>query len=205
MRDRKNDTQVIYVRHGKTDYPHGRLYCDDREDPTLNNLGLQQAHSAAKLLQHHNVDVIYTSPSKRTMMTAEAISDLMGVTIKSDPAFKERSMGVWDGMTLDAIEKRYPDEFQLWKSDPVGFVPQGGEALGDLLCRSRDAVAAIIKHHPGKTIVIVAHVGPIRVLLCDALQMPLAGFRQFTIDYGSLTRMDYGQKQNNFIYMNCIR
>ena len=66
------------------------------------------------------------------------------------------------------------------------------------------AVKGIVEAHPGELIVIVMHVGPIRMCVTDALGMPLKAYRQLTIDYGSLTRIDYGKRQNNLIYMNRV-
>ncbi|TPW09929.1 MAG: hypothetical protein FD130_2366, partial [Halothiobacillaceae bacterium] len=50
MREKEKSTQIIFVRHGKTDFPLDRIYCDDREDPPLSVEGLQQAERAARLL-----------------------------------------------------------------------------------------------------------------------------------------------------------
>jgi hypothetical protein len=38
--------------------------------------------------------------------------------------------------------------------------------------------------------------------ITDALDMPLTAYRRLTIDYASITRVDYGAKQNNLMYMN---
>ena len=42
----------------------------------------------------------------------------------------------------------------------------------------------------------------IRALVCDAINLPVEGYRQLNIDYGSLTCVDYGKHQNNLIFMN---
>jgi broad specificity phosphatase PhoE len=68
--------------------------------------------------------------------------------------------------------------------------------------RVTGAVREIVARHPGELLVVVAHVGPIRMCLADALSMPLEAYRRLTVDYGSLSRIDYGRKQNNLIYMN---
>ncbi len=70
------------------------------------------------------------------------------------------------------------------------------------MSRIKNAVTEILSKHPGQLIVIVAHVGPIRMCITDALGLPLEGYRQLTVDYGSLTRIDYGRHQNNLIYTN---
>jgi len=202
MREKEPSTKLIFVRHGVTDFPKDRLYCDDTEDPELNKLGLQQAQMAAGMLHNEHVDVIYTSPLKRTLMTAEAISNKTGVQIQKSVALKERPFGIWDGLYFDAIERDFPDDYLAWKKNPATFVPQGGESISDLLVRVKNALDNIITQYHGKTIVIVSHVGPIRVIVSQSLNMPLENYRQLAIDYGSLTRIDFGKRQDNLMYLN---
>jgi len=204
MREKEKSTRVIFVRHGKPDFSYDRLYCDEREDPVLTDEGHLQAAAAAELLRHEPVDVIYVSPMQRTLMTAQPIIDILGVPVHTNAQLKERPFGIWDGLYFDAIQRDYPDEFKAWKRDPVSFVPEGGESIQDHMTRITGAVNGIVEAHPGELIVIVMHVGPIRMCVTDALGMPLIGYRQLTIDYGSLTRIDYGKRQNNLIYMNRV-
>jgi len=202
MREKERATRVIYVRHGQADFPYDRLYCDDREDPPLTAEGREQAGQAAHLLQGEEVDVIYASPMQRTRTTAEVIAGKNGAALQCHDQLKERPFGIWDGLYFDAIARDYPDEFLAWKQDPVNFVPPGGETISDHRDRVIGAVAEIKGRHRGQTIVIVAHVGPIRMCITDALRMPLDGYRQLTIDYGALTRIDYGKHQDNLIFLN---
>jgi probable phosphoglycerate mutase len=202
MREKEKTTGVIFVRHGKADFPSNRLYCDDREDPALTTEGIGQARHAAELLAEQPIDVVYASPALRTRATAEAIVATTRAPLRLSDRLRERPFGVWDGLYFEDIARDFPEEFQAWKRDPVYFVPEGGEAIHDHMVRVRGALDAILAEHPGQLIAVVAHVGPIRMLLTDALSMPLAAYRRLTIDYGSLTRVDYGRQQNNLVYLN---
>ncbi len=51
MREKERSTRIIFARHGLTDFPLNRIYCDDREDPALNKTGQDQAQAAAVLLK----------------------------------------------------------------------------------------------------------------------------------------------------------
>ncbi|MBI5450193.1 MAG: histidine phosphatase family protein [Gammaproteobacteria bacterium] len=204
MREKEQSTRIIYVRHGKPDFPHDRLYCDDREDPVLTAEGLQQAQAAARQLAsiEPDVDRIYVSPMQRARLTAEPIIQAYGVPHTVDVDLKERPFGAWDGLYFDAIERDFPDQYRAWKQDPVMFVPQGGETIHAHRDRINGVIHRIIERHPGETIVVVAHVGPIRMCVTEALQMPLESYRRLTVDYASLTRVDYGRRQHNLVYMN---
>jgi len=202
MREKELATRVIYVRHGKTDFPTNRIYCDEREDPPLNADGQEQARAAGELLRSQSVDVIYTSPSSRTRMTADAIAGLVNAPVIQEASLRERPFGLWDGLYFAEIAEQYPEAYQLWRRDPVHYTPQGGETIEDLLGRVTATVHGIITEHHGKTIAVVSHVGPIRVCLTAALKIPVQWYRQLRIDYGSLTRVEYGESQNNLAYAN---
>lgn len=202
MREKEKTTCVIFVRHGETNFPHDRLYCDDQEDPPLTDIGVSQARHAASLLQSQGIDLIYSSPMLRTCATAEVIAEMAGVPLHFHPKLKERPFGIWDGLYFDEIARDYPEQFQAWKSDPVSFVPRGGETINDHMARVKGAITEITENHRGQRIVVVTHVGPIRMCITDVLSMPLAAYRRLSIDYASISRVDYGAKQNNLIYMN---
>lgn len=205
MREKELTTRIIYVRHGKTDFPTNRIYCDDREDPPLNDDGLAQARAAGELLDSQAVDVIYTSPSSRTRMTADAIAQMVESPVIQDANLRERRFGLWDGLYFTEIAEQYADAYQLWRQDPVHYTPEGGETIDDLLGRVTSAVAGMIDEYRGKTIVVVSHVGPIRVCLTAALKIPVQWYRQLRIDYGSLTTVEYGASQNNLVYANVCK
>jgi len=204
MREKEKSTRIILVRHGKPDFPNDRLYCDDREDPCLTEEGKKQAVGAATMLSiiESNIDRVYVSPMQRARQTAAPIIEACGVPLSIEPDLKERPFGVWDGLYFNAIERDYPEQYRAWKQDPVMFVPEGGEPINTHCDRIRGAIQRIIGRHPGETIVVVAHVGPIRMCITEALRMPLESYRRLTVDYASLTRIDYGRRQDNLVYMN---
>lgn len=204
MREKESTTQIIFVRHGETDFPLDRLYCDDDESPPLNEAGLVQAESAAARLSSVSINAIYASPATRTQMTAAAIVSRHGGEVITRDALSERRFGEWDGLYFDDVEKRDPEGYRAWKEDPLNFVPRGGETIKDLLVRVKGEVARVLERHTGGVVVVVAHVGPIRVILADVLQMPLVGYRQLNIDYASLSAVNFGVRQNNLAYLNRI-
>lgn len=202
MREKEPGTRVIFVRHGMTDFPRDRIYCDDREDPVLNEPGRRQAGRAARALASVSVDRIFSSPLQRTLATAEAIRDATGAELVTHAGLRERRLGIWDGLYFKEIEERYPREYAEWKKNPAVYNPRDGESIHDLQRRVQEALGEFVSRHPGGTLAVVSHVGPIRVAVCAAIDLPVEGYRQLTVDYCSLTRVDYGRRQNNLIYLN---
>lgn len=203
MRDKERETSVIFVRHGVADYPEDKLY-DEKKDPDLSPEGRHQAGELARWLKGQEVAALYVSPQRRTLSTAQAIGQAMGLSPDVSPDLKERNMGVWEGLDFSEVMAHYPTEYQSWKADPVGFRPSGGESITDLATRIHQAVERIITRHGGKTVVMVSHVGPIRAAVAEALEMPLRHYRRLTIPPGSATRMNYGASQNNLIYLGVV-
>ena len=204
MREKELSTRIIFVRHGQTNFPIDRIYCDDRENPALNKIGQRQAESTADILGQISIDAIYASPVLRTTMTAEVIASRHTLPITFGDALVERRFGVWEGLYFNEIEQGYPEEYRQWKMDQAGFAPEAGESAFDLLNRVSVFVGDIVNNNKGKTVVVVSHVGPIRVLLADALGLSLKAFRSLRIDPASMSRVDYGAKQNNLVYMNYV-
>ena len=57
--------------------------------------------------------------------------------------------------------------------------------------RAVASVTLLAERHPGQTVALVAHVGPIKALLCTALCMPLSGARRLWLDPASYCVVDW--------------
>lgn len=203
MREKELSTRVIFVRHGETDFPADRIYCDEREDPVLNASGVAQASQAASCLKQVRVDALYASPCLRTKMTAETlVAAHPDLNVVFDDRLRERHFGRWEGLYFGEIERDFPLEHQAWKQNQAAFKPDGGESVYDLSDRVELAMQEILVRHHGEAVVVVAHVGPIRVLVAKALGMPVESYRQLRIDPASITVVDYGGVQNNLALLN---
>lgn len=202
MREKEPSTRLIFLRHGKTDFPLDRIYCDDKEDPALNHEGEAQAEQAGQILSELSIQQIYVSPTQRTKQTAEIATRGNNLNWQQDERLKERHFGDWEGMYFHEIESNYAAEYQAWKQDPAAFKPANGESAFDLDARFDCAIRDIIEKHKGETILVVSHVGPIRCAVCHALDMPMIMFRQLRIDYASISCIDYGTRNLNLICLN---
>lgn len=203
MREKECKTRVLLVRHGATDFPLDRVYCDEQEDPELNGAGLLQAEQAAEHLKGLRIDALYVSPCQRTQATARAIARRhQSLELITDDALRERHFGVWEGLYFSEIEARFTAEYGEWKQDQAAFRPSGGESVYDLAERVVPKLSEIVARHQGGVVAVVTHVGPIRVLVAQALGMPIESYRQIQIDTASITMVDYGSTQNNMILLN---
>jgi len=97
---------AFVLLHGQTDYDaEGRII--GFSDPELNDKGREQAHEAAKELLDKGIDMILSSPQKRTMETAEIVAGVLGIDeIKITKGLKlyERAFGELEGKLVTEVD-----------------------------------------------------------------------------------------------------
>jgi len=116
-------------------------------------------------LQGIVVDRIISSPSKRTMQTAEIIGVSSGIEIETDKLLLETNHGAWEGQSKEWISAHYPDVVKTWTEFPsVAHFPDG-ESFSDTVDRT---LTFINSRHWTGTSVIVTHDNIVRILVCLA-------------------------------------
>jgi probable phosphoglycerate mutase len=161
------DTTVVAVRHGETDWNrNGRM--QGWAPVPLNDLGRQQAAAAGEwLAAEYDVDRVFASDSLRTRQTAEGILEsLPDVPVSYERHWRERHLGVYQGLTYEDIEERFP-QFGLGESahEAALNVPESGESLRDVADRVTGRFAEVVGDHAGETLLVVTHGGPLHLLL----------------------------------------
>jgi len=87
---------LYVVRHGQTDWNiQGKI--QGTTDIELNSTGINQAKQVAELLKNVKLDVIYSSPLKRTVDTAKIINQYHNSNIIKDIRIIERNFGDFEG------------------------------------------------------------------------------------------------------------
>lgn len=203
MRVKEPATTVIFIRHGTTDFPEDMVYKGDN-GPVLNEEGRNQANRLGEWIRGEEIAMLLVSPSRRTVETASPIAKALDLEYKIMDDLRERSFGIWEGLTFAEIESLYPEGLSKWKKDPISYTPDGGESIIDLRKRVDSVVQFIIQEYKGKRVMVVTHMGPIRVAVAQALQIPLTNYRHVQIHPASATRIDYGITAANLIYLGAL-
>ncbi|MBX3245373.1 MAG: histidine phosphatase family protein [Acidobacteria bacterium] len=153
-------TRIYLVRHGQSDgNAQGRF---GGHGPTpLSLLGRTQAGVTAKLLADEGVSVIYSSDLARAVQTAEPLAELIASDINSTPAFRERHVGVLEGLTFDESKKLHPQDYFALINRDVQHVITNGESYKQLLQRTSNELWNIVRKHAGQRIAIFSHTGAI--------------------------------------------
>jgi probable phosphoglycerate mutase len=126
-------------------------------DIPLDEVGVQQAESAARRLAALRPDLIVASDLGRAMATAAPLARLTGLVVTSDKDLRERHGGAWEGLTDADIRARYPSEHAVWQ--PPGGEPTAvvAERAGAAMARIADGMA------PGTLAVVVSHGAALRL------------------------------------------
>ena len=148
--------RLVLWRHGRTEWNAAGRF-QGQLDPPLDATGHRSAAaSAARLvaagLRPDDV-VVVSSDLDRTVQTAKALTDLLGVPLRLDARLREHGMGSWEGLTRDEVAERYPEQYADWTAGrPV--LGRGGEesaavaerALAALVDLPKAAVAVVVTH-----------------------------------------------------------
>jgi len=119
-----------FIRHGQTDFNIGRRLQGVGIDEPLNETGEKQVAELVPQLPK-DFGVIFSSPLKRTLMSAEIIARVTQKAIVIRAEVAERDFGSLAGKTWDEI----PNGAQLREQDRLlqyDYRPYGGECVQDV-------------------------------------------------------------------------
>ncbi|MBP2707035.1 bifunctional RNase H/acid phosphatase [Microbispora sp. RL4-1S] len=184
-------TSLLLLRHGETPLSVDKRF-SGLGDPSLTSAGLAQAEAAAARLtgKPYDIEVIVSSPLTRARQTAEAVAASTGVPVLVEEDLRETDFGAWEGHTFAEIQRRWPDELAAWLADP-GVAPPGGESFADTERRVERARDRLLRAHEGRSVVVVSHVTPIKLLVRLALGAPVQSLYRMHLDLACLSAVDY--------------
>ncbi|MEN6460126.1 MAG: alpha-ribazole phosphatase [Syntrophomonas sp.] len=176
--------RLILVRHGETAWNGEGKYLG-QSNPGLNQKGKIQARKAARLLSGEEIDLVFSSDLLRAVETARVIADVHNVPVRTIPSLREIDFGAWEGLTFAEIQTCYPELLNEWLKDPFRVRIPDGETAEEVRCRVIDAWNAVtLNASGGKTVVIVAHGGPLRILACHLTGVDLSRQWDFNLGHG---------------------
>jgi len=101
-------TTVYLMRHGEVANGGEKRY-NGHIDVDITPKGVEQMHRLAGLLDGKGLAAVYSSDLLRSVKGAKIISDRVGIPPTPLRELRERSVGKWEGLTVEEIRARYPD------------------------------------------------------------------------------------------------
>ena len=217
-------TTLYLIRHGETDGGNTKRYHGSIDIPLSDRGRQQIAEKAVLLMQNlghgsatkylsylrdvhgitgspeepgtdaRELSAVYCSTLSRAVQSAEIIAEPYNLSPVCRADLRERSFGLWEGMTFTEIRENYPDEFAAWAANPLAYSPLGGETTIEVRDRVIGAVDTILREHAGQHVAIVAHGGVNRIVLCHILGIPLENIFRIEQDYAALNIVEFWEK-----------
>jgi len=185
---REAATRIVAIRHGETDW-NLATRIQGQLDIGLNQVGRWQAQRLGEALADEALEAVYASDLTRARDTAQAVAARAGLMVQTDTGLRERGFGVFEGLTFDEIEQRFPDGARRWRQRDASFGPAGGETLTTFYTRAVAAVTALAARHRGQHIAVVAHGGVLDALYRAATRVALDAPRTWHLGNASINRL----------------
>ena len=183
-------TRLYLIRHGQVQGFEQRRY-NGHADVALTDLGVEQYHLLKDRLADSHISACYSSDLTRCRIGAGIICQQFGIEPTFRSELREVNIGVWESLTWQEIQSRWPEEWQARLNDLVNYrVPQG-ENLLDVEARLMPVVREILERHRGQEILLVGHGGVNRIILLAAIGAPLKNMFNIEQNYGCLNIIDY--------------
>ena len=148
--------QLHVVRHGQTDYNLQHRY-QGAVETDLNATGIAQARALVDTLPA-GIEALISSPMRRTLQTAAPLAEHLGLEIETMDQFRERSLGIFEGMTQEQIEAEHPELWRQKITRQFLTAPPEGESIYAVLRRVRHGLAELARRHADKNAVaLIAH------------------------------------------------
>lgn len=130
--------------------------------------------------------VIFSSPLKRCVILAKHIQkNIHAVSYQEDKRLMEMNFGDWEMKSWDKIPQ---EQLNPWMEDFVNIKAVNGESFTELHERVGEFLSKEISKIQ-KPVIIVAHAGIIRSILCHQTSLPLKDAFQNNVDFGQVIRI----------------
>jgi len=187
-------SRLLLVRHGETLLQSSARYWG-QTDVELSALGLKQSERLRDLLTTHRIDTIYSSDLRRALVTAQIIASKHRTESISYPELREINFGKLEGLTFTEISQRYPEITQSWVERRPKLKYPGGESLSEFIQRTSSFASRLTTPAPEQTILIVAHSGSLRLIICRLLDIEPQRWWQLRLDLASLSIVETNARE----------
>ncbi|MFD0859671.1 histidine phosphatase family protein [Roseovarius aquimarinus] len=171
-----------WVRHGPT---HAKAMVGWTDLPA----DLSDTAQLARLSAHLPADALVVSSD--LMRARDTASAILGPRqrLPDDPALREIHFGAWEMAAFDTAPE--PERLRAFWETPGDLTAPEGESWNMISARVSGAAAALLRAHPGRDIIAVAHMGAILTQVQAALGISAYDAFSHRIDNLSVTSLSH--------------
>ena len=186
----KNETTLVLVRHGETEWNRTGRYQGHADSP-LTSRGLAQARAVAQVLEGETFDAFYSSDLGRAKHTATIIADRLGRRFLTDSRLREQHYGLMQGHDGNRARELDPEFFESLGRGDADYVPRGGESRRQRHERAINALSGIAEQHPDSLVLVVTHGGIVDSLFRETLGIPFESPRRYSLYNTAVNRFSF--------------
>ena len=199
MQDERNSrpTRIWILRHGRSTLNQAQCFQGCGVESVLTEHGVRSAQLAGHRLAWEGIDAIYSSPLARATLTSALVREVLSrykvnPDFRIEPALREIELPGWEGLTYDAVRQKFPDSFRQFRRAPASFTLPDLDGtqiwpMQRMEQRVSTLMPQLISQHAGRTILLVTHGGPARIMLLAALGLNLSRFHSVQQSHGGLS------------------
>src|SRR5712692_11367490 len=196
-----SETQVWLLRHGASTFNAQHRCQGSCDEPELTPQGREEARLSAERLSSEGIEAVISSPLRRASDTAEHLLKAIGaqdrkITFETDARLREIELHQWEGLPLEEIPRRFPEQFLAWRSRPGELQMQSASAevqypVRNLYYRARLFWNDLLATCAGKSVLLVTHSGTARALIASALGLGTEHFHSFQQSNCGVSRLRF--------------
>jgi phosphoserine phosphatase len=137
---------VVLIRPGCTDFDDQKRIQGSLELP-LNERGQSQLEKVVDTLQKIPVEIVLTGPCDPCRLTAKRVADALQISLKEKKGLVNLDHGLWQGMSVDEVRRKFPKAFKQWEDAPETVCPPEGETIGEVQERIASALKKPLKKY----------------------------------------------------------
>ena len=186
-------TRLYLIRHGETVNTGGETFrYNGHLDVDITENGISQIRRVAERLRSRPLKGIYSSDLIRTQKGAAILAEnFSAIKREAFPDLREVKQGIWEGLTLQEVWEKYPEEAEKKFTDYVNYRIPGGETLPEAQERSVKVIQSLARKHNGQEFAAVAHGGINSLIICWVLNLDLKDVFHFRQDFGALNVIEF--------------
>ena len=149
-------TKIYLIRHAEAE---GNFYrrAQGHYDAPLTDRGLKQAAALGERFREIPLDAVYASDLRRARRTAQAVADVRGLTVQTEPDLREMGLGIWEDLPWGNLMEDYAEQYELFSTDTDLWEIEGAETNAAVRERMMAALKRLAERHEGQTIAAVSH------------------------------------------------
>ncbi|MDX2018101.1 MAG: histidine phosphatase family protein [Planctomycetota bacterium] len=169
------DIRVLLVRSGATEWDRaGRL--GGSADLPMCDAGRAALLAELAAMGDVRLKAVYTGEDEGSRESAALIASATDSKVKVVEDLREPGLGLWEGLSEQDLETRFPSAARQWREDPGSVAVPGGEDLHEAMARLSEHVRKALTSaaRSGESVALVLRPMALGLVLCAAAGKPAA-------------------------------